>query len=687
MDLLRTQFGKHDRNNTGMVTTAEFKRSLERFGIHEGLQPVLKKFGSGRDQVNYNEFIAHFQSQREQRLAAMQGGAQGQGSASRRKPAAAATTASTFDSRKNSVVTAWTWKDSSAGASSQGRGEGGEAGRRHASAQDEPPSFLKQPAAAPKAASHSPHLAPIDEAPCFPSVAASSSGGVNDAATVASACGLPGGLVEVGESYGTRISTAASEDRGLGRTVSTFRSGFFDGIDVHRGSAHALDVHRSDSGSLAAFALGEIQTDGVIDPFAHAGRRRKRAPGIHPAHQASLPAATVACLSGVEGGASTPRRSRLKRGSSHNTPVRGYNVVSGEEKTEARPERAAGDARPEGKKHVSEPRRGESPHAAGLRTFSDCLSHKPFDDEKTDSPRGIRMLRTKSSGSHFELGNTGCPAEGELQWPEAPRVMRITPSTYSTIPGLCSVADNDNEAHKTHRKGRTMEPSSFGYRKMPLDEKGPKRSSSAPKPSALSLRTDLVNKITTNSASVTRAWMGLNKSAEHVNGSGLTPQEFASAVRTRYAVDVTADDVRSFTSNSGNVTFRDFNQLVSVPSSAGDLLKKLPENPDKPAGRRYIESGHIVYCTPFAPPESSKRRSASLGSVQRAKYPTAPVDRDHYQTTNMRTYSPSRPLDAHRSSTAAGFPNRLRTDSNRRKRCISPGFSNRESSGNPLAHE
>ena len=85
------------------------------------------------------------------------------------------------------------------------------------------------------------------------------------------------------------------------------------------------------------------------------------------------------------------------------------------------------------------------------------------------------------------------------------------------------------------------------------------------------------------------------------------------------------------------------------------------------------------------------RRSKSSGPMAPidTRVHTARCSADHYVTTNMQTFSPVRhrsPTVQNRFDTAAGMPNRRREDSQKRKRCFSPGVTNRESVGGLIAH-
>eukprot|EP01006_Ploeotia_vitrea_P047513 TRINITY_DN67135_c1_g11_i1.p1 TRINITY_DN67135_c1_g11~~TRINITY_DN67135_c1_g11_i1.p1 ORF type:complete len:1040 (+),score=170.43 TRINITY_DN67135_c1_g11_i1:98-3217(+) len=62
MDVLHKELAKHDHNSSGTIPVSAFRGILAKFGVHDGLQPLVKKFGNtnGPNGVNYNAFLAHF---------------------------------------------------------------------------------------------------------------------------------------------------------------------------------------------------------------------------------------------------------------------------------------------------------------------------------------------------------------------------------------------------------------------------------------------------------------------------------------------------------------------------------------------------------------------------------------------------------------------------------------------------
>ena len=175
-------------------------------------------------------------------------------------------------------------------------------------------------------------------------------------------------------------------------------------------------MHRSDSGSVAALALGEIAGERVdLTGMTHCGRRKRGSPMVR-AHDASLPVANVASLHGalldsVQRSRSETASTRRGRGLSVSakSPSRSYDVISGRKYVES-PTRREDSARPEGKRHVSSSAPTTPRHSQGLRTFGD--TERPFAEarEIAQTAKGLRTGNSLLPESHFAVGHNAAPA-------------------------------------------------------------------------------------------------------------------------------------------------------------------------------------------------------------------------------------------------------------------------------------
>lgn len=60
--MLRSAFEEFDAGKSGKVKPADFRKALARFGIHDGVNPILRKFQTHTDgAVEYGSFLTFFE--------------------------------------------------------------------------------------------------------------------------------------------------------------------------------------------------------------------------------------------------------------------------------------------------------------------------------------------------------------------------------------------------------------------------------------------------------------------------------------------------------------------------------------------------------------------------------------------------------------------------------------------------
>ena len=463
MDQLRSEFTRHDGRGTGVIDEKQFRTALERFGIREGLKPVIKKFSSGTDGVRYDNFLTHFQSRHGAVVAPKP--QQQFSTPARARADTDPTQRVSFGSRTNVDRNNLSTADRNVTIGQQSIENHGTPAPQYKSQ----PGYRNYPQHQPAPSQHQEsHRESHTENEHYQQQPPQHEERhqVHDRAPVEPPAppAPPASIPSVTTPATSRIE------------VPTRRSSAFTGLDVHRGPAGVLDVHRSDSGSLAAFALGEIPED-KVDAYgtSHVGRRGRVAPATR-AHDSCLPVASVACLNGqdFDQGSPLPTRSnsgQIKKGrlSRCNSPMRRFDMISGVKRSEG--PNLDVDEKPEGRRHVTQ-REGSPRRLVGLRTYGDDGRLFREGHSHANTPRGMRHVQSSAGDTHFSVGKVAAPTSGDLQWPQGESTTpRITPSTVSNIPGLCVL--QDPEPKYVQRKGRTKEPSSFGLTQLKREEMSP----------------------------------------------------------------------------------------------------------------------------------------------------------------------------------------------------------------------
>eukprot|EP01063_Lacrimia_lanifica_P022635 TRINITY_DN30170_c0_g1_i1.p1 TRINITY_DN30170_c0_g1~~TRINITY_DN30170_c0_g1_i1.p1 ORF type:complete len:900 (+),score=245.48 TRINITY_DN30170_c0_g1_i1:89-2701(+) len=498
------------------------------------------------------------------------------------------------------------------------------------------------------------------------------------------------------------------------------------GLEV-RTTHGVLDVYRSDSASLAAFANGFVMGDKVtsdIGAKSWTGCRRRGSP-VTRAHEASLPVSSISCLNGEcpydpsydpQVQPAKPRRKARASTPAAATP-RGSDIITGlcmdggvKQDT---PRRWDGEFPVEGRRYIQAPT-APSPRGggatSGLRTYEG--EERPFMHSKervrSATPTGRRHLSQYPwYPTHFPQGVNGCPEDAPLLWPEGVPSNPNRNYSVSHIPGFSSTVQTTTP-ERVRRKAKAQEPSSFGYRPVERDHHSPlpRHRAGSPKPAA-TLRQEVAGKVVLNHSTVTKAWMELTKDVRcesPVRSATRVPvDKFASALRSKYGVDVRGSELASAAA-ADSIGLNDFNKLCGSKQGESLLLDKERDRCLKSTGRRYLshdnpnrDRAHPPFATHGHSGDAAdlQRRSATPRSRtvtlredadQRVRSRSAgPPGRieshlvhsikpssTHYNTSYANAYSPMRSRPAVGGATAgspsvrvvsAGLPSRLREES------------------------